>query len=1230
MKRNSYMQSLFMPAVVLFFFYLTAFGMGEESIRLNQIGYYQFGPKIAVVVTQESWRFTVKSTDLATTYFSGQLSQPKRWEASAETVAVADFSDFSRPGTYVLEVGGAGVSYPFRIGASVHNDLLRGLIRSFYYQRASTDLPQQYAGRWSRSAGHPDTRVIVHPSAASDTAAPNPRKAGEVYSSPGGWYDAGDYGKYVVNAGITVYTLLALYEQFPVFFDTFSLNIPRPVSGLPDLLTEIKWELDWLLTMQDPADGSVYHKLTSLDFCGFIMPEQDKADRYFIGKGSAAAFDFAALCAVAHRIYKKKLPAFADTCLAKGKRAWEWGRAHPAMGFINPDGVKTGGYGDGSFWDEQSWATNELFLATGDTLYRSAAMKINVSYGVPGWPGVAMLGMYSLAHVTSDSAALARIVAQAKPLGALLDASPYRTIPASSGDFYWGSNGVAANYGMLFIEAFLATKDAAYFDRAVHILDYCAGRNALGYCFVTGYGSKYPRYPHHRPSSADGIAAPIPGFIVGGPNRNLIRDDGNACGAGAYTDKPAAKSWIESECSYGSNEVAINWNAPMAFLAGAVEAIYADPSFAVQKHAVDTLPAGADSVVISGVGPDRARIAWKTDRAVSAGVAYATDSAFSGALRRFSDGTTRHYVTLSGLAPATRYYFRLSSIDDDGAAVTGPTQSFTTSESAVLRSVSFPAAAPAAPGKETVVAFSATPGLSSTLSYSPGGDSKTYVVPCSENNGEYAAVIPGAHVTAAGLLYYVTLAGGSDTVASAVRAIVPASPVGFSYRIPCPLAYHLVAVPFSAPVSQSYDFFKRQLGDSSTWRYSTYDAPTGAYVSCGPLGGGRGGWLFAGEEKTLLLETAALGPDTLFPIALSPGWNCIGNPFPYPVFWENSLVRFQGNEARLFDGAARQQVRRQLFWYDDTSGDRMNNGRYFSNRSMLADDSTRLMPWRGYWVYAEKSGIELLVNPAARRQNLSMAKKTDRGTKQWEVGLSLRTPGSSDDVFIGESPLAADGYDEFDSPKPPSPSGRAGISLIHSEWPGASAAYAADIARYSEVKRHEWKAVVFARPGAQNIVLSWQADGRLNGFLYLYDAATDATLDMGRTGSYSLSFLPGETSRVLSIVFSGSADGRFFAVPANWTIGRNAPNPFRAATVITYSIPGRTAADIRPRAVRIAVFDVGGRRVRTLVSGTGYPGTYNVVWDGTDDRHARLRRGIYIVHYHAEGFSGSIKTHLVD
>jgi endoglucanase len=1228
----------FATIVILLAFTYQIFGTGAENIRLNQIGFYQYGPKTAIIVSTQAWRFSVKSQDLITTYYTGQVSQPKKWTASGEFVSIADFSEFTRPGAYVLEVGGIGTSYPFKISASVHSALLHGLLKAFYYQRASTDLPEQYAGKWNRSAGHPDMQVIVHASAASDSSAQSGRKEGETYASPGGWYDAGDYGKYVVNAGISTYTLLALYEQFPNLFDTLSLNIPRTYSALPDLLSEIKWELDWLLTMQDPADGGVYHKLTSLGFCGFIMPERDVAARYFIGKGTAAAFDFAAVCAVAARIYKKYadiFPGFSDSCIGAAKRAWAWGALHPNKSFSNPGDVTTGEYGDRSLLDEQNWAANELYIATNDTVYQTAAKKANVSYPVPSWPNISMLGMYSLAHVKNDSLAKEQILARANGLLSLIAAAPYRTLPLMSGDYYWGSNAVAANYGMTLIEAFLISKDSTYFNRAVDVLDYCVGRNAIGFCFVTGFGSKSPRYPHHRPSSADGIEAPVPGLLVGGPNANLKRDEGSACGESAYpSDMTPAKSWIENECSYAGNEVAINWNAPAAFLAGAIEAIYANPSYNVKRHLADTLLPTIDSVSITGLAADRAVIAWKTDKSVSASVQYALDSALTHAHQKFSLGTTRHSVSLVGLSPATRYFYRLSSIDDYGNVANGPVLSFTSPESPLLEGFSFtPASLSAIPGSDMVVAFQGKPGSSATLAYLKGGEALTQQRVFQETNGTFNATIPGADITGSGILLSITLKNGTDSVTTPVWAVVASSPINYSDTIAFGNAYNLLSLPTQMSIDKSFDFFSPQLGDSAFWRYFGFDASSGQYILNASIGGGKGGWLYiASEKRVISFETAAIKPDTLFPIALSKGWNCIGTPFPFPIFWENSMVRSGDRVMRISDNGARQTIRRQLFYYSDTSADRTNNGQYFSNRDILLSDTTRLLPYRGYWVYAEMEGVVLLANPSADKPAMSMAKKTDENLRQWQIRFSLNANGAMDNAaIIGESSIASDGYDEFDSPKPPTVSDAAIIGLQEPRWQGTSPLFASDIAHFSDNSRdYEWQIAAMVKHGPGNASVSWDASGTMNGFLYLHDATAGVTIDMTRASAYDFSLLPGETRRVMTVKKTAFKDTRFSSIPPAWSFRGSSPNPFKKATIFSFSVPGLKTGEIKEHFVTITVFDISGRRVRSLLRGYPAPGVHSVLWDGCDDQHQRLRHGVYIARFCSDGFSGSVMSHLVD
>jgi endoglucanase len=568
----------------------------SESIRLNQLGFYPNAPKIAIVLGDVSGPFQVTSADGKKVLFSGVLSQPRQNAISGKTARTADFSAFRSTGTFVVVVPGLGHSYPFSIRPNIHRNLAIGALKGFYYQRASIDLPETYAGQWHRPAGHSDTRVLIHPSAASAT-----RPEGTTISSPRGWYDAGDYNKYIVNSGITMGTLLSLYEDFPDFCRTVDTNIPESKNNLPDLLDESLWNLRWMLTMQDPADGGVYHKLTNARFDGMIMPNQADKDRYVVQKSITAALDFAAVMAQASRVfrrYNKELPGLADSCVTAATRAWQWAKQNPNARYdqtamnkqFEPD-VVTGGYEDRDATDEWIWAAAELYLTTKEDAYYTAVNLFpDEKTPLPSWPQVRTLAYYSLARFTNDLTPIAqkdlpqlkkRLIQFANQLRQDVDKQAYQTVMGkSASDYIWGSSAVAANQGIALIQAYRLTNDRAYLDAALTSLDYLLGRNATGYSFVTGFGSKSTMHPHHRPSVADGIEAPVPGLLSGGTNANAARQDKCA----GYTTTVADEVYLDDACSYASNEIAINWNAPLVYLATALEALQRKANYsALQK-----------------------------------------------------------------------------------------------------------------------------------------------------------------------------------------------------------------------------------------------------------------------------------------------------------------------------------------------------------------------------------------------------------------------------------------------------------------------------------------------------------------------------------------------------------------------------------------------------------------------------------------------------------------------
>lgn len=564
------------------------FSNGQQNdIVLNQLGFYPASPKKAIVIAKTRARsFSLIDSASKKTVFQGKLSPEKSSAYSALKTRVADFSSYNTSGSYFIYIEGLDHSYPFQIAAHIHRPVALSSLKGLYYQRASGPLEKAFAGKWERPSGHPDTSVLVHPSAASPS-----RPAGTHLSSPGGWYDAGDYNKYIVNSGITMGTLLSAYEDFPLYFNNLSTHIPESANGIPDILDEIMVNLRWMLKMQDPEDGGVYHKCTNASFDGMVMPGVTTLPRYVVQKGTAATLDFAAVTAQAARVlrrFDKQVPGLSDSCLTAARRAWNWALKNPNIRydqtFINErfePSISTGAYGDRNFEDEWYWAATELLISTGETQYSS---RLTGSYKteirIPSWSNVEALGFYSLLRHERDlpitlkssmTTLKSLLIGKANLYLEKSEDSAFHTVMGlSRQDFNWGSNANAANQGILLLNAYLQTGNKAYINAALSNLDYILGRNATGYCFVTGIGSKRVMHPHHRPSVADGIDDPVPGLLAGGPNYGM-QDAKDGC---SYPHTDPEVAFIDHDCSYASNEIAINWNAPLIYLANGVEALY--------------------------------------------------------------------------------------------------------------------------------------------------------------------------------------------------------------------------------------------------------------------------------------------------------------------------------------------------------------------------------------------------------------------------------------------------------------------------------------------------------------------------------------------------------------------------------------------------------------------------------------------------------------------------------
>ena len=522
------------------------------SIRVNQTGYAVGLPIQAAVIADAA----VCLRDAKGNIIKEWVLSPSSVDAaSGEKVALLDLSPLPE-GSYVLENGGErrGIRVEKRPWEAVTAALIKGL----YYQRCGCALEEVHAGIYAHSA--------CHTAIATDW-----QDRTVCRKVIGGWHDAGDYGKYTGPGAVTAAHLLYAWKLFPKGCPDM-LNLPETGNGVPDILNEARYELEWLLQMQR-TEGAFHHKLTKASFAPFIMPQEDLEKEYLMPVSHCASGAACACLALGSRVYRTYDAAFANRMLLSALRAWNWLEAHPDfIPFQNPEGVRTGQYGDRSDRDERFWAACELLAATGEDRFRQAAEELyaagqNLTH--MGWADVGGLGMLCCLFDLREKAGpilytqlKQDFLLQSEQALALSRASGYGTALAVDG-YVWGSILPVMGNAMAMIlnERLTGRKDML--SGALLQWHYALGMNALDTCFVTGFGERQILHPHHRPSGADGIDAPVPGLISGGPNKRFPYP-GTREKLGEQT--PPAKYFLDETPSADTNEIAIYWNSPAIFV----------------------------------------------------------------------------------------------------------------------------------------------------------------------------------------------------------------------------------------------------------------------------------------------------------------------------------------------------------------------------------------------------------------------------------------------------------------------------------------------------------------------------------------------------------------------------------------------------------------------------------------------------------------------------------------
>ncbi|MFP4015694.1 MAG: glycoside hydrolase family 9 protein [Halanaerobiales bacterium] len=530
-------------------------------IHINQIG-YKPGDRKEVLINksdQEIKNFEIINSSNDNVVFTGELTGPYSDKDSGDTLYKGDFTEFRDSGDYLIKVAGGEQSYLFSIEENIYQEVRDALLKVMYYQRCGIELEEDYAGCWKHAACHSeDAYLYEKPEIHIDTT--------------GGWHDAGDYGKYVVPAAKTVADLLLSYEFFPQAFDD-CLNIPESGNGIPDILDEVRVALDWMLKMQ-ADNGGVYHKVTTKNFIGVVMPETSKEKRYIFPISSTATADFAAVMAMAGRVYKGIDKTFSEKAIDAAEKSWAWLINNPDLiAYMNPPGVNTGGYGDNDDRDERFWAAVELYRATGHAEYHRY-IKLNYknefNKTTIDWQHVGGYAVISYLFIEEDKRD--NTVYQYLKTCFFNDADQMVKRGISSGygisldRYIWGSNGLLMDQALVLIIASMLDKEKA--DKYIYIaknnFNYLLGCNALNQSYLTGFGSNPIMNPHHRPSSADGVKEPVPGIVSGGPNKNL-QDE--ALRKAVPEDVAPARAFIDEMASHSSNEMTTYWNSPAVFVA---------------------------------------------------------------------------------------------------------------------------------------------------------------------------------------------------------------------------------------------------------------------------------------------------------------------------------------------------------------------------------------------------------------------------------------------------------------------------------------------------------------------------------------------------------------------------------------------------------------------------------------------------------------------------------------
>lgn len=596
----------------------------RAGILTNQVCYFPKRAKKATLLSDSSKPVDFEVIDESgKTVYEGKSTPFGHDKDSDDEVHIIDFTDLDKEGTYHIEAEDGSESRDFEIcGSETYSSLLYDSLNYFYQNRSGIEIESDFissgeASELARAAGHPKDMAEIEQTWGYSGS------SGSI-DVTGGWYDAGDHGKYVVNGGFSLWLMQNQYETalkygFEDAYGDGTMLLPENTNGTPDLLDEARWEMEWMLKMiveSGEYKGMAYHKAHDEKWTALgIAPADDDMKRIVKPPTTAATLNLAACGAQAARLWKDYDSDFAEQCLTAAKNAFAAAKKHPEMYAPLDESIGGGAYGDTDVEDEFCWAALELFITTGDEDYYDEATENKFFLDVPqtlgGGESVDTVGSFDWGNtggLATLSAALntdkfdkgdAEIIQEAIVSAAdnfiSLEENqgygvPYGQSKLSYNDsdegYIWGSNSFVTDNAIVIAYAYLLTKDESYLDGAIGGMDYILGRNAMDYSYVTGYGTHAIEYPHHRywARQIDETFPKAPnGVMCGGPNSGM--QDPWVQGSGWKKGEiPPQKCYLDNIEAWSVNECTINWNASLAWLAGFTAQEATDEGIVVTPH----------------------------------------------------------------------------------------------------------------------------------------------------------------------------------------------------------------------------------------------------------------------------------------------------------------------------------------------------------------------------------------------------------------------------------------------------------------------------------------------------------------------------------------------------------------------------------------------------------------------------------------------------------------------